>query len=243
MFFELENRSNGNRRIQFIPRPSNPNMFTLNDAEAGAVSIDPATGTLSVCLAPAEIIEVPWDIEYGIGEETIREFSGNPIPSSFADNAAGARAGQFENASSLKINNTVSQIGTDAFRYWLNATSLLLPNSLLHIGHQAFRFWSCLEQRLIPDSVLSIGTYSFANCTNAQSIDIGTNVGAIYGNAFEGCTSLTQITVNSLTPPTLYSGALNDTNHCPIYVPSDVVATYKQSDGWNDFSDRIFAIP
>ncbi|WP_335983554.1 leucine-rich repeat domain-containing protein [Acinetobacter haemolyticus] len=241
MLFTIENRSAVNRRVQFIPRPSNPNMFTLNEAEAGAVSIDSVTGALNLCLAG--VIEEPWDIEYVIGEETIREITGSSIPSSFADNAAGARAGQFDNVSSLKINNTVVQIGSDACRYWLNATLLLLPNSLLYIGHQAFRFWSSLDQILIPDSVLSIGTYSFANCTNAQSIDIGTDVGAIYGNAFEGCTSLTQITVNSLTPPTLYSGALNDTNNCPIYVPSASVDTYKQSDGWNDFSDRIFAIP
>jgi len=43
-------------------------------------------------------------------------------------------------------------------------------------------------------------------------------------------------------PPTLGSSTFDDTNNCPIYVPSGSVNAYKSASGWSTYADRIQAI-
>jgi hypothetical protein len=58
------------------------------------------------------------------------------------------------------------------------------------------------------------------------------------------CSGLTSIIVNATTPPKLSnSNAFNNTNDCPIYVPSGSVNTYKSASGWSTYASRIQAIP
>ena len=59
--------------------------------------------------------------------------------------------------------------------------------------------------------------------------------------AFEYCTALTSITCLGTTPATLDGGTFNDTNNCPIYVPTDSVDAYKTA--WPQYASRIQAIP
>ena len=63
-----------------------------------------------------------------------------------------------------------------------------------------------------------------------------------YG-AFYNCSRLTSVTIKATTPPTLTSGAFNDTNNCPIYVPAESVDAYKTATNWSAYADRIQAIP
>lgn len=89
----------------------------------------------------------------------------------------------------------------------------------------------------------NVGDASFSGCTSLKKVWLSNSVTSIGNNAFYRCTSLTSVTVNATTPPTLLgSRAFYSTNNCPIYVPSESVEAYKAASGWSDYASRIQAI-
>ena len=93
------------------------------------------------------------------------------------------------------------------------------------------------------NDVTVIGENAFSGRTELSSVVIGNSVTSIGSSAFSRCSSLTSITLESATPPTLGSSAFNNTNNCPIYVPSESVDTYKAASNWSKYASRIQAIP
>lgn len=93
---------------------------------------------------------------------------------------------------------------------------------------------------LIGDCVTNIDNNAFVYKSALSTVTIGSGVTRIGNYAFYSCTSLASITINAETPPSLGSYALNYTNDCPIYVPSESVAAYQSS--WSAYSSRIQAI-
>lgn len=162
--------------------------------------------------------------------------------------------------------NGVTQIGDYAFGYTSGYTSITIPPSVTTFGKSAFYGVSGLNSVTIdyasnatlgnfqfkdlPITSLTIGSNPtriassmFENCTGLTTLVIPSNISSIDGSAFYGCSGLTSITVESTTPPTLGSGAFNNTNNCPIYVPPESVDTYKAASGWSSYASRIQAIP
>jgi len=99
------------------------------------------------------------------------------------------------------------------------------------------------EKLIIGENVTTILDNAVRSFRNFKTIEISKNVTSIGWGAFYYCTSLTSVTVNAATPPTLGSNAFSDTNDCPIYVPSGSVNAYKAASGWSTYSSRIQAIP
>lgn len=79
-------------------------------------------------------------------------------------------------------------------------------------------FMGCKKLRLVvlPQTLTNLGTYSFAKCTSLESVIL-----------------------NAITPPTLGTGVLSETNNCPIYVPDESVTAYREASGWSAYADRI----
>lgn len=125
---------------------------------------------------------------------------------------------------------------------------LILPEGVTRIEEDTFRWCKTLTNITLPNSLTSIGSRAFANCTSLSSITIPAGVTDMGGASFAGCTSLTSIFVMPITPPD-GDGMFDDTNNCPIYVPSESVNAYKEAyttqlgyDGWSEYADRIQAI-
>ncbi|MBE6206922.1 MAG: leucine-rich repeat domain-containing protein [Rikenellaceae bacterium] len=95
----------------------------------------------------------------------------------------------------LVIPNSVTEIGTSAFRDCTSLTSITIPDSVTSIGDSAFNGCTSLTCITIPDSVTEIGTSAFRDCTSLTSITIPDSVTSIGKGAFYGCTSLTSITI------------------------------------------------
>lgn len=142
------------------------------------------------------------------------------------------------------IGDSVTSIGDKAFNGCSSLTSITIPNSVTTIGDSAFVSCRSLTSITIPDSVTSIDNYAFYSCNSITSITIPSAVTTIGIHAFQYCSSLTSVTVNAITPPTLGNNAFDNTNNCPIYVPSQSLDEYKSSTstGWSEYSSRIQAI-
>ena len=84
----------------------------------------------------------------------------------------------------------------------------------------------------------------FYNCSNLTTVSLPPSVTSIGMQAFYGCKKLVSLTINSVIPPTLGSGALpSNVSGRKIYVPAESVSAYKKASGWSKFAAEIEAIP
>ena len=75
-----------------------------------------------------------------------------------------------ERDTSVTIPDSVTSIGSYAFRDCTSLTSVTIPDSVTSIGWYAFRGCDSLTSVIIPKSVTSIGNYAFQNCTSLTSV-------------------------------------------------------------------------
>ncbi len=73
--------------------------------------------------------------------------------------------------------------------------SVKIPDSVTEIGEFAFSDFTALTSITIPDSVTKIDQFAFGNCQSLTSITIPDGVTAIDEEAFYGCISFTGITI------------------------------------------------
>ena len=72
-------------------------------------------------------------------------------------------------------------------------TSVTIGNSVTSIGSYAFRGCSDLTSVTISDSVTSIGKSAFQDCSGLTSVTIGNDVTSIGWGAFNNCGSLKKV--------------------------------------------------
>lgn len=154
-----------------------------------------------------------------------------------------ASAYTYTKLTDVTIGNSVTSIGRNAFYRCDSLTSLTIGNSVTTISGSAFSYCIGLTSVTIPNSVRNIGEYAFQTCSNLTSVTILDSVTSIGSSAFRYCSRLASVTVLAATPPTLGSSVFNNTNNCPIYVPSASVDVYKSATNWSTYASRIQAIP
>ena len=120
-------------------------------------------------------------------------------------------------------------------------TNVVLPNSITSIGSQAFRNCYELTSINLPTSLTTVGSEAFAICPSLSTIELPASTTTIGDAAFNSCSGLTSITCLATTPPTLGNDVFTGDSGCPIYVPAASVSAYQSA--WSQVSSRIQPIP
>lgn len=141
------------------------------------------------------------------------------------------------------IGGSVRSIANFAFRNQDNDSlrSIILPEGLEAIGNWAFGYIEHLTSISIPSTVQTIGTDAFAGCTNLRSVELGEGLITINGQAFWMCDSLTRVTCNALTPPTLNQTAFDHNQNDTLFVPCEAKTAYQEAEYWKNFSKILCA--
>lgn len=112
------------------------------------------------------------------------------------------------------------------------------------ISDYSFSYCSSLVSVFIPSSITNIGEAAFYYCSSLVSILIPSSITNIGYAAFSECVLLSNVTVKSVTPPTLDGSIFFNTPlNLVIYVPSESVETYKSASGWSTYANKIQPIP
>lgn len=154
---------------------------------------------------------------------------------------------QKERLQSVVLPSGITKIGQGAFEDCDILASVNLPNTVTVIAQTAFRNSRAIQwgDLVLPPNITALTAEVFRNCRLMTSIDVPSGVTTIGQQALSGCQGLTSITLRNPTQVVnlANTNALNNTNNCPIYVPSDLVESYKIETNWATYASRIFAIP
>lgn len=100
-----------------------------------------------------------------------------------------------ENLRSIRIPESVTKIGNNAFSNCLNLKEITIPNSVTSIGNGAFANCLALTKVKMSENITSIGTSAFSSCEDLKELNIPRSVKHIGTFAFNGCTGLTDIVI------------------------------------------------
>lgn len=144
-----------------------------------------------------------------------------------------------KNLTSADIPSNITTIGASAFEGCTSLQTLNLADGVQTIGASAFKGINASVID-IPSTLSVVETEAFANNTALTSITIPSNITNIKDNAFGGCTNLTEITTESLTPPSVSDIAF-PSNVTSIYVKYGAYDDYKAQ--WSAYADKIVRLP
>lgn len=113
-----------------------------------------------------------------------------------------------------------------------------VASTVKRIDDYAFFMCRYLSSIKLPLSLTEIGLSAFANCSNLSVLTLPNAVRRIDKSAFITCTSLERIISYNIVPPILTSTVFSSRSYSlPLQVPSSAIASYKNSDEWENFTD------
>ncbi len=120
----------------------------------------------------------------------------------------------------------------------------IIPEGIHTIGTYAFAS-STFGGIVLPESLREIQEMAFYRCLSLKNVTIPAAVESIQRVAFLLCNSLEWVKINNDSDVIRANweseeGAFEDTNDCPIYVPSNLLKYYKNGRYWDDYESRFF---
>ncbi len=126
-----------------------------------------------------------------------------------------------------------------------NDSGIASENKLTGIPESAFRNCTSLNRIDLPNGIKNIYNYAFSGCSSLKIVNIPNYPDyymSIYNGVFDGCNQLTSVYCNATLVPYLQTIASGAFTSATLYVPSELLTAYKDSD-WATYFTNIQAIP
>ena len=140
-----------------------------------------------------------------------------------------------------EISSNVAEVSGYVFMTCYDLTSANFPNAT-SIGYQAFNSCYSLTSINFPE-VRTINGNAFTYCYALVSVDFP-KVTSIGSRAFDSCSKLTSVILRSTSICTM--ATTNAFSNCSanlrIYVPANLVSSYKTATNWSTYADKIYSI-
>lgn len=142
----------------------------------------------------------------------------------------------------------ITSIGKYGFCNCPNLALESLPNGITSIGTYGFYNCAKITIKSIPNNVTIIDDYAFQKCASITEMTCLGNITIIKSNAFNQCSTLSKFMLPNITSvPTLSTkSAFTETPIASgtgyIYVPDDLVNSFKAATNWSTYADQIKGI-
>lgn len=100
-----------------------------------------------------------------------------------------------KNLQSITFTGSLKKIGSKAFEFCNSLENLMLPGSVEVIGERAFQYCAKLRSAMLSRSIILIGDCAFYNCATLETISVPKSVEKIGNLAFANCTKLKSVIV------------------------------------------------
>ncbi len=143
------------------------------------------------------------------------------------------------NLQSIVIPASVVEIDDRAFENcrMLSSITFAEDGELSRIGNWAFYNNHELTNVVIPEGVTEIGHAAFYGCTYLNELTLPSTMQQVADNGFALCGKLKKMTVKAMTPPAIHAKTFFEVDRqIPVYVPDEVVDTYKNDPYWKEFN-------
>lgn len=100
-----------------------------------------------------------------------------------------------KNIQTITFTGALKKIGNKAFEYCTSIENVLLPGNIEIIGDGAFQYCEKLRSVMLSRNILEIGDCAFLNCISLETISIPKNVQKIGNFAFANCKNMKTITI------------------------------------------------
>lgn len=98
---------------------------------------------------------------------------------------------------SIVIEDGITVIGFQSFRYCKNLTQVSIPESVTEIREYAFAYCGRLPKIILPSGLREINNSTFICCRSLTCIELPEGITFIGKSAFEGCDKLESVTIPS----------------------------------------------
>lgn len=130
----------------------------------------------------------------------------------------------------------------------LGANVTKLPEGLTSLCKSAFTGRTDLALTELPKGVTSISSYIFGGCINLTEMTCNGVVTLVSSYVFNNCSNLTKLAFPNIkkVPPLTHINAFTNTPIANgtgyIYVPDDLVDSFKTATNWSTYANQIKAI-
>ncbi len=100
-----------------------------------------------------------------------------------------------QNIQSVTFTGTLKKIGDRAFEYCTNIENIVLSGNIEKIGNRAFQYCEKMRGVMLSRNIQEIGDGTFYHCVSLETISIPKNVKKIGNLAFADCRKLKTITI------------------------------------------------